>query len=302
MVDPFADLASVRGTVVLDGGLATVLERRGFDLSDTLWSARVLLEDPSSIFEIHRAYFAAGADVAIGASYQASFEGFAARGIDRGRAAEALRLSVAIAREAADEVPRPTLLAASVGPYGAMLADGSEYRGDYAVSVDHLVRFHVPRMEALASAGPDLFAVETIPALAEAEAIAQALERVPEVPAWVTFSCRDARRLHDGTPIERAVALVAGSEQVVAIGVNCTPSRFVSELIGRIRASTGKPIVVYPNAGGEWSAGSRRWDMTEVPELGQAAPGWRDEGAAAIGGCCGTGPDQIAAIAAALAA
>lgn len=302
MVDPFADLATVRGTVVLDGGLATALERRGLDLADGLWSAWVLLEDPRAIFEVHRAYFAAGADVAIGASYQATFDGFAARGIDRDRATEALRLSVELAREAADEAPRPTLVAASVGPYGAMLADGSEYRGDYAVSVDHLVRFHIPRMEVLASAGPDLFAVETIPALAEAEALVRALERVPEVPAWVTFSCRDGRRLHDGAPIERAVAIAASSEQVVAVGVNCTPSRFVSELIARIRATTDKPIVVYPNGGGEWNSGTRRWDMTEVPELGQASRRWRDEGAAAIGGCCGTGPEQIAAIAAALVA
>lgn len=302
MVDPFADLVSVRGSVVLDGGLATGLERRGFDLSDALWSARVLLEDPRAILEVHRAYFAAGADVSITAGYQATFEGFAARGLDRGRAVGALRLSVEIAREAADEVPRPTLVAASVGPFGAMLADGSEYRGDYALSVGELVRFHLPRMEVLASARPDLFAVETIPALAEAEAISEALERVSNVPAWVSFSCRDAERLHDGAPIERAVALAASSEHVVAVGVNCTPPRFVSELIRRIRATTSKPIVVYPNAGGGWNARTRRWDLTVAPELGSAARGWVDEGAAAIGGCCGTGTEDVAAIAAALAA
>lgn len=188
------------GSIVLDGGLASELERRGADLRDRLWSARLLIEGPELIRQVHLAYFEAGADVAISASYQASFEGFAARGVDRQGAASLLTRSVQLAREAAEESGSDRLVAASVGPYGAMRADGSEYSGRYGVSVEELVAFHQPRLEVLLAAEPDLLAVETIPSIQEAEAIVTVLDRYPEALAWIAFSCRDEDRLSDGTP------------------------------------------------------------------------------------------------------
>ena len=202
MIDPFA---AYPGCVVLDGGLATELERRGADLRDPLWSARVLVEDPALIVEVHRAYVTAGADVITGASYQASFEGLAARGLDREAASRLLARSVELAREAVDD--RRVLVAASVGPYGAVLANGAEYTGDYGLGAASTARaalrdFHLPRAEVLAAAGPDLLAIETIPSVVEAEALVEVLDALADVPAWVSFSCRDGDHLSDGTSLE----------------------------------------------------------------------------------------------------
>ena len=212
------------GVVVLDGGLATELEARGADLGDELWSARLLIDDPASIVEVHRAYVDAGADVVIGASYQASYEGLAHRGIDRDAATALLARSVELAREGADG---RALVAASVGPYGAVLANGAEYTGDYGLGESNIARsflrdFHGRRAEALVAAGPDLLAIETIPSIVEAEALTEVLDDLPDVPAWVSFSCADASHLNDGTRFEEAVDLVADHRAVVAVGVNCT--------------------------------------------------------------------------------
>ena len=287
------------GTVVLDGGLATELERAGVDLRDDLWSARALLENPEEILRVHRAYFEAGADVAISASYQASFEGFAARGISRSEGLRLLQLSVSLARDAARDFPG-ALVAASVGPYGAMLADGSEYRGRYGLSARELAAFHRPRLEALLEAGPDLLAVETIPSIEEAEAIVAVLSEIPEARAWVSFSCRDGTRISDGTAFSEAAALAASSPQVVAVGVNCTPPAFLPSLFASARVDV--PLLAYPNLGSEWDASSKSWRLgTEPrPDLGQEAARWRALGVTVAGGCCGTTPDDVHAIAAAL--
>ncbi|MEP6476217.1 MAG: homocysteine S-methyltransferase [Actinomycetota bacterium] len=285
------------GSVVLDGGLATELERRGADLHDRLWSARLLIEDPDLIRRVHLAYFEAGADVAISASYQASFEGFAARGIDRGGAADLLARSVRLAREAADESGPDRLVAASVGPYGAMRADGSEYSGRYGVSVERLIEFHRPRLEVLLAAEPDLLAVETIPSIEEAEAIVIVLDRYPEALAWIAFSCRDDERLSDGTPLAEAAALVASSDRVVGVGVNCTPAAFVPGLLRS--AEVTKPMLAYPNLGSDWDPAAKAWRAVGPrPDLGAEADRWREAGARIVGGCCGTEPRDIAAIAA----
>ena len=287
------------GTVVLDGGLATELERAGMDLRDDLWSARALLENPEEILRVHRSYFEAGADVAISASYQASFEGFAARGISRSEGVRLLQLSVSLARDAARDFPG-ALVAASVGPYGAMLADGSEYRGRYGLSVRELADFHRPRLETLLEAGPDLLAVETIPSIEEAEAIVAILAEIPDARAWVSFSCRDRTRISDGTAFSQAAALAASSPQVVAVGVNCTPPAFLPSLLSS--AGVGVPLLAYPNLGSEWDASSKSWRLGigPRPDLGQEAMGWRASGLTIAGGCCGTTPDDVRAIAAAL--
>ena len=297
--DPLERIREAHGSVVLDGGLATELERRGADLKDPLWSAKVLVEDPDAIRGVHEAYFEAGADVAISASYQATFEGLAGRGIERADAARLMRRSVELAREAASG---DRVVAASVGPYGAMLGNGAEYTGDYDKDEDELVEFHVPRIEALAEAGPDVFAVETIPSFVEAGALVRALERVPEIPAWVSFSCRDGGHVCDGTPIASAVEVVAASPSVVAVGVNCTSPLHVERLVETISATTDKPVVCYPNRGSFWDPMRKAW--TDPPRQDARPPlrplAWKEAGASMIGGCCGTTPDDIAAIAAAL--
>ena len=288
---------------MLDGGLATQLERAGHDLSDGLWSARLLRDDPGAIRAAHRAFLRAGADVSITASYQASFPGFAAAGIGEGETRALLRRSVELARDAAAEVAREegraTLVAASVGPYGAMLADGSEYRGRYAAGAGELEAFHRERLAELVAAGPDLLAVETIPSLAEAEVLARLLAEHPDMPAWMSFSCGSAEAISDGTPIEEAVATAAGAPNVIAVGVNCTPPEHVTGLLERARAVTDLPFAVYPNDGRVWDGAARRFAGVAAdgfPDSALAA--WRALGARMIGGCCGIGPAAIRSIAA----
>jgi homocysteine S-methyltransferase len=288
--------------VILDGGLATELERRGADLSDRLWSARVLIDDPDLIRDVHRDYFRAGAQVAITATYQASGTGFAARGINRAHAEDLMRRAVSLARSAREEADREGLLiAASLGPYGAMLADGSEYTGDYGdVSEDELIRFHRSRIEVLAATEPDLFAAETIPSMPEAEALAGLLREVPDIPSWVSFSCRDGARIADGTPIEDAARVAASVPTVVAVGINCTPARLVVPLLRRLRNTVSIPLIAYPNAGGRWDATRRAWiddAGTDSRHLAAAAESWLSEGVRWVGGCCGFGIDAIEALA-----
>jgi homocysteine S-methyltransferase len=298
--DPFAALPHV---VVLDGGLATELEARGADLSDDLWSARLLLDDPKLIVDVHRAYVDAGADVVIGASYQASFEGLERHGLDRPAARALLERSVALAREGAQG---RALVAASVGPYGAVLANGAEYTGDYGLGDPDDARtflrdFHGPRAEALASAAPDALAMETIPSIVEAEALLQVLDTLTDTPAWISFSCRDQTHLNDGTPFVDAVDLVADHGAVVAVGVNCTSPTAVPELVRIAAGHTDIPVVVYPNRGGTWDPRGKRWIGDDLPDgLGPLALELRAAGARLVGGCCGTGPPDIKDAAAAL--
>ncbi|MGP3732614.1 homocysteine S-methyltransferase [Streptomyces sp. GDS52] len=290
------------GTVVLDGGMSNQLATAGHDLSDALWSARLLAEDPEAVTEAHLAYFEAGADVAITASYQATFEGFARRGIGREEAADLLALSVGCAREAARRARtprRPLWVAASVGPYGAMLADGSEYRGRYELTVSELERFHRPRMEVLAAAGPDALALETVPDTDEAKALLRAVRGLG-LPAWLSYSAA-GDRTRAGQPLADAFALAARADEVIAVGVNCCTPEDADHAVALAAHVTGKPVVVYPNSGETWDAGARAW--TGRPTFtAEQVTGWRESGARLIGGCCRVGPETIAAIAGALRA
>ena len=291
----------IDGPVVLDGGLATLLEAHGHDLSSALWSAQLLAENPAAIGAAHREFFEAGAQVAITSSYQASFQGFAQLGLDRAQAAELLRRSVRLAREAA-ETARPARrpsgsqrwVAASVGPYGAALADGSEYRGDYGLSVAQLRKWHRPRLEILADAGADLLAVETIPCLAEAEALLEEI-RALGVPAWLSMTCT-AGRTRAGEPAAEAFAMAAGVDSVIAVGVNCVDSVEAADLVSMAVESSRKPAVVYPNSGESWDAVGRTWRgrSTFGPEH---AAVWVASGARLVGGCCRVGPGAITALA-----
>ncbi|MFZ3560566.1 homocysteine S-methyltransferase [Streptomyces sp. BH055] len=289
--------AIASGALVLDGGLSNQLEAAGHDLSDELWSARLLAEEPEAIVAAHRAYYEAGADVAITASYQATFEGFARRGIGRERAGELIASSVELARDAAIGFERPLWVAASVGPYGAMLADGSEYRGRYGLSEEELYAFHRPRLDVLAGAGPDAFALETVPDADEARALVRAVRGLG-VPAWLSYSV-DGVLTRAGQPLEEAFAVAADAEEVVAVGVNCCAPGDVEGAVRIAARVTGKPVVVYPNSGEEWDAGARAWAgrATFAPDQVTA---WRDAGARLIGGCCRVGPGAVTGIAAAL--
>ncbi|MFF5016375.1 homocysteine S-methyltransferase [Streptomyces sp. NPDC001165] len=296
--------ALAAGTVVLDGGMSNQLESAGHDLSDELWSARLLAERPEAVTEAHLAYFTAGANVAITASYQATFEGFAKRGIDHTEAARLLALSVELAREAVRQardagVARPLWVAASVGPYGAMLADGSEYRGRYGLSVDELEAFHRPRLEVLAAAAPDVLALETIPDTDEATALLRALHGLG-VPAWLSYTV-DGRRTRAGQPLDEAFALAADVDEVIAVGVNCCAPEDVEYAAETAARVTGKPVVVYPNSGEAWDAEARAW-KGRTTFAAEQVKGWRDAGARLIGGCCRVGPEAIAGIAGALTA
>ena len=301
---PLDRLLARDGVVILDGGLGTELEQRGADLSDPLWSARLLADDPEAIVATHFGYYRAGAQVATTASYQASFQGFAARGIDRQTAATLMRRSVELAIEARrryqaeDDADADLLVAASVGPYGAMLADGSEYRGDYGLSVAQLRDFHGPRLAVLASSGADLLAIETIPSVDEGRALVDLLADSRGMPAWLSFSCSDGGHTRQGDPIEEAFDLADGSPQVIAVGINCTEPVHVEELVQRAAGRTTKPIVVYPNGGERWNAAGRQWTGQSDDLISTGVAAWLAAGARLIGGCCRVGPDTIARIAA----
>jgi S-methylmethionine-dependent homocysteine/selenocysteine methylase len=294
--------------IVLDGGLATQLEAQGADLSDSLWSAGLLIAEPEAIVAAHLAFFRAGANVATTASYQATFEGFARRGIDHAAAGGLLQRSVELAEQAKAQAldegaAGPLFVAASVGPYGAMLSDGSEYRGNYGLTVGQLADFHRERLRVLAGTGADVLAVETIPELEEAEAVAGLLGEAPGIAGWISFSCTDGGRLRSGAPIEAAVEAVRDAPGVVAIGVNCTAPEHIDELVARIRATTTLPIAVYPNSGEGWDAVARRWTGSGPGRVdGAMASRWAAAGAGLVGGCCRVSPSQIGAIASALGA
>jgi homocysteine S-methyltransferase len=308
-VTRFRDALAAGDPIVLDGGLATQLEAQGEDLSDPLWSARLLVGDEAAIVEAHLAYYRAGARVATTASYQATFEGFARRGLSREEASELLRQSVSLAVAARDAFtaergPGPDLfVAASVGPYGAMLADGSEYRGRYGRSVDELASFHRERLGVLVATEADVLAVETIPEVEEAVAVAGLLAELPGAAAWISFSCADGRTIRSGARIEEAVEAIAAAPGVVAVGVNCTAPEHIDELVARIASVSALPIVVYPNSGEGWDAGARRWSGADGGRVdGAAARRWASAGAKLIGGCCRVTPAQVVAIGEALAA
>jgi homocysteine S-methyltransferase len=285
--------------LVIDGGMATQLAERGFDLTDHLWSARLLADAPEAIEAVHLDYFEAGADVAITASYQASYEGFAERGLTTDETTRLLQRSVALARSAREtyltrhpEAARPPLVAASVGPYGAIRHDGSEYRGDYGLREDELVDFHRARFAVLAGAGPDLLACETIPSLLEARALVRLLREHPEARAWISFSCRDGAHTSAGDAIADCAALLDAEPQVVAMGVNCVAPELVESLVREFSSVSRKPILVYPNSGEQWNAERRCWEGTASRFTAHVSE-WLTAGASWIGGCCRTTPADI---------
>ena len=319
-----AERLAAQDVLVLDGAFATELEARGLSVNDPLWSAKAIFERPALVQEVHLDYLRAGADIVTSASYQATVEGFMKKGFTAEQAAVLIVRSVELAREArdiycleslADEYhaqeargeertarqssrKEEPLVAASVGPYGAYLADGSEYRGDYGVDEDALTAFHAERLALLAEATPDLLACETLPCLAEARAIVRVMrEKEIDIPAWFSFSCRDGVHISDGTPIAACARYLNGVPEAVAVGVNCTAPQYVEDLIRAIRRETDKPVVVYPNSGEAYDASDKSWHGS-AEDFAAGARRWRAAGARLIGGCCRTSPRDIAGIAA----
>jgi homocysteine S-methyltransferase len=283
--------------LIADGGLATELEARGHDLSDGLWSARLLVEAPREVTAVHTAFFRAGAMIATTASYQASFDGFADSGIGRDDTVRLLRRSVELAKTARDEVGvAGRRVAASVGPYGAAGADGSEYRGRYGLGVAQLEDWHRPRLEVLADAGADVLALETIPDVDEAEALVNLVQSLG-VPAWLSYTI-DGTRTRAGQPLADAFAVAVGIPEIVAVGVNCCAPDDVLPAIGQAR-ETGKPVIVYPNSGERWDSARRAW-VGPSRFSARLAVQWAAVGARVIGGCCRVRPADIAELAAAL--
>ncbi len=287
--------------MILDGGLSNALVARGHDLSDELWTARLLRDAPDEIAAVHRAYYAAGAEVATTASYQASVPGLERAGLARHEAEALVRRSVTLAREVRDELAtdgRRRLVAASVGPYGAVLADGSEYRGGYGLSAAELRDFHLPRLELLVSAGPDLLAVETVPDAEEAAVLVELVDELG-VPAWLSYSV-DGLATRAGQPLAEAFAVADRQHSVIAVGVNCCAPDDVLPALEVARTVTGKPGVAYPNSGQGWDTGTHTWSGPTSYDV-TLAPSWVEAGASYVGGCCQVGPDDIAALAEALA-
>lgn len=302
----FANFLQRQRVMVLDGGLATTLETLGLDISSELWSAEVLLQAPNAIKRVHGEFLAAGADCITSCSYQASIEGFRNRGISSDGAADLLRLSVKLAMDARtafwgiarnrDRRQFP-VVAASVGPYGAYLADGTEYTGRYDIGVDQLYEFHRERWHVLATSGADLLACETIPSSQEAEVYLRLLHETPGVSAWLTFSCRDGRHLADGTPIADVARACRGVPNVVAVGVNCIPPELVAELLDELRCVTDTPLLAYPNSGERYDAVGRTWAQgLSSPDWDRMPSMWQALGAVGIGGCCRVGPADIACL------
>jgi homocysteine S-methyltransferase len=301
--DTTTDPVDGAGVVVLDGGLATELEQRGHDLSDDLWSARLLRDDPDEVRATHLAFFRAGARVATTASYQASVAGFVAQGVPADDAVALIRSSVTLAREAAllaeqeDGVRRQ--VAASVGPYGAVLADGSEYTGDYGVSDRELRDFHAPRLGLLAEAGADLLAVETVPSEQEATVLLGLLAELPAgTRAWLSLTCADGRTTRRGEDAAAVFRLARDVDVLVGVGVNCTAPEHVEELVAAAVDGSGRPGVAYPNSGEAWDGRARRWEGRPAGAAVDptAARRWVALGARYVGGCCRVGSADIAAL------
>jgi len=293
------------GQILLDGGLATQLEAQGCDIGNSLWSASLLATNAQAIVAASRAYLDAGAECIATASYQASRGGFAALGLSAAEADGLMSLSVELAQQSRDEYladnpdcGRVLLIAASIGPYGAALHDGSEYTGGYDAGVDTLRAFHANRLQLFDDSDADVLALETIPSLTESEVLAELL-RACKTPAWVSFCCRDEGHISDGTPIEDAASLFRDHPTVLAVGINCTPPQYVVSLIRRLRkVLPDTAILAYPNSGETYDATENSWTGTVSPlDCATAAQDWISAGAKLVGGCCRMGPKHISAMA-----
>jgi homocysteine S-methyltransferase len=274
--------------IKLDGGLSTALENNGNKLTTSLWTGELIRTNPAQITKAHLDFINAGAQIIITSSYQLSYTGCGARGWSEDETNQALIASTLLAKNAVIESGKSVKVAASVGPYGASLADGSEYKGNYGVSKQVLKDFHAKRLEILISTSPDYLALETMPDTFEVEVLLDLLNDCP-IPFWISYSCKEGNQTNAGQDFQSAVEL---AQSAMAVGINCTKPELITDLLSS--AKSDKPYVVYPNSGRIWDAENKVW-------TGSAAIGFSDElvsqwikaGAEIVGGCCGIGAAEI---------
>lgn len=296
---------SFNQNIIIDGALASELQRRGCDLNDSLWSAKVLIEQPDLIRQVHYDYFKAGADCATTASYQASPLGFAKKGISLDESIKLIKKSVELAQQAKEQYltqigkNKPLFIAGSVGPYGAYLADGSEYTGNYQLSEEEFIEFHQIRIQALIDAKADILACETLPNFAEIKALVKVLKQYPSMTAWFSFTLKDANHLSDGTPLKEVIDYLNNVDQVVSVGINCIALEEVTAALTVLQNLTRKPLIVYPNSGEQYDPTTKQWHKNHQHNctFKNQLPTWLKLGAKLIGGCCQTTPKDIAEIA-----
>lgn len=299
MLSPLETLRWVGpGTVIIDGGLSTELEAQGCQLTSSLWTAQALIDDPGLIESAHIAFVEAGAKILITSSYQMSRHGFLENGMLAEQAEEALAESIEVAKRARGD--RDVLIAASIGPYGASLHDGSEYRGNYGLSLEELITFHRERLEVLVGSEPDLLAIETIPDLLEVESLVSVLSEYPHVSAWMSFTLGPDGNLWAGQSVKEAARVALSSPQVCAVGINCVDPELVESALRQLRELTDLPLVVYANGGGTWNAKSGQWEGAGNKPLTEYAQSWKHYEPLILGGCCGTDASDIRQLSAAM--
>lgn len=302
----FAQILEKQKICIIDGAFGTHLQNKGYDINDELWSAKFLAQNPQAISGVHKDYLEAGADCIITASYQASYEGFMKKGFSEEKAKELIQSAIFIAQKTRDEFweeqkdknirPKP-IVAASIGPYGAYLADGSEYSGDYKITDEALSAFHEKRLLTILETKPDILACETLPCLREAKILSELLKKHP-YPAWITLSAKDETHISSGEDITECAKYLENQEHIYAIGINCTPPQFVASLIEKIKNVCSKPIIVYPNGGAAYNPVTKLWEESHFNDTYKALSYfWYQKGASGIGGCCGTTPKEIEQIA-----
>ncbi|MEI4302279.1 homocysteine S-methyltransferase [Streptococcus suis] len=311
----FKELLEKNEYIVLHGALGTELEFRGYDVSGKLWSAKYLLENPQYIKNIHKDYIRSGADLVTTSTYQATFEGLAEVGLSQAEAEDFIRLTVDLAKEARDEVWADLseaekgqrtypLISGDIGPYAAYLANGSEYTGDYGnISLVDLKAFHRRRMELLLEQGAELLALETIPNFLETQALVELLaDDFPNFEAYISFTSQDGQSISDGTSIEKIAELINSSDQVLAVGLNCTAPSLYPAFLSQLREKTDKPFVTYPNSGEVYDGATQTWkeEADHSHSLLDNTLAWHKLGAKVVGGCCRTRPADIESLVAGL--
>ncbi|AIR11372.1 homocysteine S-methyltransferase [Ligilactobacillus salivarius] len=290
-------------TVVLDGAMSTPLERLGADTNNDLWTAKALIDNEELVYEVHKMYFEAGADLIITDTYQANVQAFEKVGYSEKEARNLIKKAVKIAQKARDDYENKTgkhnYIAGTIGPYGAYLANGSEYRGDYELSTKEYQQFHLPRIEELATTGVDILAIETQPKLDEVLAILELLkEKYPQQKVYVSYTLSDDDTISDGTPLPRAIHALEDYLQVIAVGINCVKLELVEPALKNMKEITDKHLIVYPNSSAVYDPKSKTWSQPKTSAtFEELIPNWYDAGARIIGGCCTTGPKEIKTVA-----
>ena len=276
--------------IILDGGFGTTVEQFGYDVKHELWSSNLLQSNPEAVYKVHQAFVDSGAEIILTNTYQASVQSFLNIGITKDEARTYLEKAVELATRAADD---KAIVAGSLGPYGAMLGNGSEYTGDYKETEEDYIKYHKERLDILLEAGVNVFAFETIPNIEEIKAVKMLLRDYPSIEAWISVTLKDSDHLSDGTPIEEVIRVVNVIDNVVAFGVNCTSVKVIDGAVDKLIALSDKPLILYPNGGRKYDAVKKIWIDQHDESFVEAAVKWKDKAVKMIGGCCEVGPEEI---------